>query len=190
MPTPLCPKTTDLQSAAVADLLLSHINDYQSLSTLVPCYLVVWVGDLFTVLSPLDSLDLNEGVVPRAGFEPATHRLKVYCSTNWATGAYCGGKPRYRPEHLGVADHCLTSWLVYHLAPEVGFKPTTYRLEGGYCCSLSYSGIFGDGRRCRSPCPSRNTLSFQDWFAGRRNSSARLLVFLTGVEPATSTTSR
>ena len=63
MPTPLRPKATDLQSAAVADLLLSHINDHQSLSTLVPCYLVVWVGDLFTVLSPLDSLKLNEGVV-------------------------------------------------------------------------------------------------------------------------------
>ena len=30
------------------------------------------------------------------------------------------------------------------LAPEVGFKPTTYRLEGGYCCSLSYSGIWWD----------------------------------------------
>ena len=110
MPTPLYPKTTDLQSAAVADLLLSHISDHQSLFTLVPCYLVVWVGDLFTVLSPLDSLKLSEGVVygvlfilddrasactyypdadfqthisvlvPRAGIEPATHRLMVISS--------------------------------------------------------------------------------------------------------------
>ena len=30
------------------------------------------------------------------------------------------------------------------MAPEVGFKPTTYRLEGGYCCSLSYSGMWWD----------------------------------------------
>ena len=35
-----------------------------------------------------------------------------------ATGPYCGGKPRYRPEHLGVADHCLTSWLVYHIGTQ------------------------------------------------------------------------
>ena len=63
MPTPLYPKVRDLQSRAVADLLLSQINDHQSLSTLVPCYLVVWVGDLFTVLSPLDSLVVYEWVV-------------------------------------------------------------------------------------------------------------------------------
>ena len=50
----------------------SQINDHQSLFTLVPCYLVVWVGDLFTVLSPLDSLKLNEGVVSRRRLELRT----------------------------------------------------------------------------------------------------------------------
>ena len=28
------------------------------------------------------------------------------------------------------------------MASEVGFKPTTYRLEGGYCYSLSYSDLY------------------------------------------------
>ena len=81
MPTPLRPKATVLQTAAVADLLLSHISDHQSLSTLVPCYLVVWVGDVFEFLSPSEPLKLNEGVVGRAGIEPAVPRLKVVCLT-------------------------------------------------------------------------------------------------------------
>ena len=40
------------------------------------------------------------------------------------------------------------------MAPEVGFKPTTYRLEGGYCCSLSYSGILWWAARDSNPEPS------------------------------------
>lgn len=44
----------------------SQINDHQSLSTLVPCYLVVWVGDMFAFLSPLEPLKLYEGVVQGA----------------------------------------------------------------------------------------------------------------------------
>ena len=59
---PTIPEVRDLQSRAVADLLLSHISDHQSLSTLVPCYLVVWVGDMFEFLSPLEPLKLYEGV--------------------------------------------------------------------------------------------------------------------------------
>ena len=58
-----------------------HISDHQSLFTLVPCYLVVWMGDLFEFLSPLEPLKLNEGVVGRAGIEPAVPRLKVVCLT-------------------------------------------------------------------------------------------------------------
>ena len=72
---PTTPEARVLQTPGFADFLLTEESDHQSLFTLVPCYLVVWVGDLFTVLSPLDSLKLNEGVVPRAGVEPATHRL-------------------------------------------------------------------------------------------------------------------
>ena len=75
MPTPLHREVTVLQTAAFADSLLSHINDHLSLFTLVPCYLVVWVGDWFTVLSPLDSLKLNEGVVGPLGLGPKTYRL-------------------------------------------------------------------------------------------------------------------
>ena len=41
----------------------SEISDHQSLSTLVPCYLVVWVGDIFEFLSPSEPLKLYEGVV-------------------------------------------------------------------------------------------------------------------------------
>ena len=116
MPTPLYSmRVRDLQSRAVADLLLSHICDHQSLFTLVPCYLVVWMGDLFTVLSPLDSLKLNEGVVRVTGFEPSITSIKSRVPYLSATRAYYGGKPRYRPEHLGVADPCLTSWLVCHI---------------------------------------------------------------------------
>ena len=79
---PTTPEETDLQSAAVADLLLSHIH-----------LLLVRV----------------------AGFEPSIASIKSRVPYLSATRAYYGGKPRYRPEHLGVADHCLTSWLVYHL---------------------------------------------------------------------------
>ena len=78
---------------------------------------MVWVGDLFTVPSPLDSLKLNEGVVRVRGLEPPmclALLIKSQVRYHFATRAYYGGKPRYRPEHLGVADHCLTSWLVYH----------------------------------------------------------------------------
>ena len=32
-------------------------------------------------------------MVPSEGFEPSTNRLKVYCSTNWATSAYMYGTP-------------------------------------------------------------------------------------------------
>ena len=66
VPTPLRPKTTVLQTAAFADSLLSQIIDHQSLFTLVPCYLVVWVGDMFEFLSPLEPLKLYEGVVQGA----------------------------------------------------------------------------------------------------------------------------
>ena len=52
------------------------------------------------------------------GFEPSITSIKSRVPYLSATRAYYGGKPRYRPEHLGVADHCLTSWLVYHLAPK------------------------------------------------------------------------
>ena len=38
-------------------------------------------------------------------------------------GQNYGGKPRYRPEHLGVADHCLTSWLVYHWCRKRDLNP-------------------------------------------------------------------
>ena len=48
----------------------------------------------------------------------------------------------FEPESTSFADCRLTVWLWVHLAPEVGFKPTTYRLEGGYCYSLSYSGMW------------------------------------------------
>ena len=70
MPTPLRPKATVLQTAAFADSLLSHIGDHQSLFTLVPCYLVVWVGDVFEFLSPLEPLKLYEGVARSTGVEP------------------------------------------------------------------------------------------------------------------------
>ena len=67
---PTTPEATVLQTAAFADSLLSQINDHQSLFTLVPCYLVVWVGDLFEFLSPLESLKLYEGVARSTGIEP------------------------------------------------------------------------------------------------------------------------
>ena len=60
---PHYPERMVLQTTAFADSLLSHINDHQSLFTLVPCYLVVWLGDWFTLLSPSESLSMNEGVV-------------------------------------------------------------------------------------------------------------------------------
>ena len=44
----------------------SEINDHQSLFTLVPCYLVVGLGDMFAFLSPLEPLKLYEGVVQGA----------------------------------------------------------------------------------------------------------------------------
>lgn len=44
----------------------SHRDDHQSLFTLVPCYLVVGLGDLFAFLSPLEPLKLYEGVVQGA----------------------------------------------------------------------------------------------------------------------------
>ena len=89
---------------------------------------------MLTVLSPLDSLILNEGVVygvlfilddrasaiayyPDAdfqthisvlvhvtGFEPSITSIKSRVPYLSATRAYYGGKPRYRPEHPGVAD--------------------------------------------------------------------------------------
>ena len=71
MPSPLYPKVLDLQSSAFADSLPTEINDHQSLFTLVPCYLVVWVGDLFEFLSPLEPLKLYEGVARSEGFEPS-----------------------------------------------------------------------------------------------------------------------
>ena len=59
---PTKPEAMRLQRTPVSDLVLSRLNDPQSLFTLVPCYLVVWVGDVFEFLSPLEPLKLYEGV--------------------------------------------------------------------------------------------------------------------------------
>ena len=68
-----------------------HISDHQSLFTLVPCYLVVWVGDLFEFLSPLEPLKLNEGVVRVRGLEPPmclALLIKSQVRYRFATPAY------------------------------------------------------------------------------------------------------
>ena len=66
------PKVTVLQTAPLPlTVYLPIESDHQSLSTLVPCYLVVWVGDVFEFLSPLEPLKLYEGVARSEGFEPS-----------------------------------------------------------------------------------------------------------------------
>ena len=70
-------------------------------------------------------------------FERTTNELKVRYSTDWVTRAYYGGKPRYRPEHLGVADHCLTSWLVYHIGTQSRSRTYVKGLEDP--CTIRYT---------------------------------------------------
>ena len=48
----------------------SQIDDHRSLFTLVPCYLVVWVGGFFCSCRLRNALIVYEGVVPKEGIEP------------------------------------------------------------------------------------------------------------------------
>ena len=76
---------------------------------------MVWVGDLFEFLSPLEPLKLNEGVVRVAGFEPSITSIKSRVPYLSATRAY------FLEANLGTAPSikvlqtsALASWLVCH----------------------------------------------------------------------------
>ena len=98
MPTPLRPKATVLQTAAVADLLLSHIH-------------LLLGGVLFLDDQASACAYYREGcfqtpisaLVGRAGIEPAVPRLKVVCLTTRLPAHIFGGSSLIR---TGNCEFC------------------------------------------------------------------------------------